>query len=62
MPHDVRLGDAVQQQNWQTVAAVPYPNHRLASVNHGLLEPFKHPACPTSEFGARTVSELTQRT
>jgi hypothetical protein len=59
MPHDVRLGDAVQQQNWQTVAAVPHPNHRLASVNHGLLESFKHPACSTFGFGAWTVREFT---
>jgi hypothetical protein len=62
MPHDVRLGDGVQQQNWQTAAAVPHPNHRLARVNHGLLEPFKHPACSTFGFGARTVGGLTQRT
>jgi hypothetical protein len=61
MPHDVRLGDAVQQQNRQTAAAVPHPNHRLASVNHGRLESFEHPACSTFRLSARTVSELTHR-
>jgi hypothetical protein len=62
MPHDVCLGDAVQQQNWPTVATVPHTNHRLAGINHGLLKSFKHPACSTSGFGAPTVRELTQRT
>ena len=44
VPHDVRLGDAVQQQGWRAIAAVPHPDQRLAGVDHRLLEPLEHPA------------------
>src|SRR5688500_6751405 len=47
VPHQVRLREAMQQQEPRSVAAVPHVNRRLSRVDPRLCEPVEH-VCPAT--------------